>query len=96
MYLTVERIKKIANDLMFDMTSEQYIQVQKDFELILKQMSLLNDIPNIDHIEPMTFPYEQQTDYMADDEVCEVLDVDEVLRNAKKIKENQISVPKVV
>ena len=41
-----EKLKKYAKLLMFDMKEEEYETLQEEFEIILKQMDLIEQIPN--------------------------------------------------
>ena len=54
----LEILKKCANNLMFDMSEEQYQVLLKEFETITKQMELLGDIEGLSEVTPMTFPFE--------------------------------------
>ena len=56
--ITKELLKKYASKLMFDMKDEEYDTLQKEFDVMLKQMELIGKIEGIDEVEPMTFPYE--------------------------------------
>ena len=53
-------------------------------------------IDGVDDLEPLTFPYEIYTDVLREDEPCDVLDVEDVLKNAGSVKDNQIKLPKVI
>ena len=56
--ITKELLKKYASKLMFDMKDEEYETLQKEFDVMLKQMELIGKIEGINEVEPMTFPYE--------------------------------------
>ena len=89
-------LKECANNLMFDMSDEQYDLLLKEFEVITKQMEIFGEIEGVDEVEPMTFPYEVYTTYLREDEAETPLEVEEVLKNAKDVVDNQIKLPKVV
>lgn len=93
-----ELLKNYANKLMFDMKDEEYETLQKEFEVILKQMDLIGQIENISNAVPMFFPFPNEEASLRIDEVDEIntLTVDEVLDNAKYKAKDQIKVPKVV
>ena len=91
-----EKLKSYANKLMFDMKDEEYKTLQEEFEVILKQMDLIENIPNISEIEPMTFPFKNADATLREDEVTDYLTVGEVLENAKHQLDDQVKVPKVV
>ena len=43
-----EKLKKYAKLLMFDMDEEEYSTLQEEFDIILKQMELIANIPDIE------------------------------------------------
>ena len=94
--VTKDVLKKTANNLMFDMTDEEYEQLVEDFEVVLKQIKIFESIDGIDDVEPMTFPYDVTNDYLREDEVTAPENRDNILRNANDVKDGQIRLPKVV
>lgn len=91
-----EKLKDYANKLMFDMDDSEYTTLQEEFDIILKQMDLIGNIPNISDVEPMTFPFKNEDVTLREDEVGDYLTVGEVLENAKHQVNDQVKVPKVV
>lgn len=92
-----EKLKNYAHKLMFDMKEEEYETLQKEFEVILKQMEKIENIPNIKNVKPMTFPFRlDKIRKLREDEVGDYLTVGEVLENAKHQVNDQVKVPKVV
>ncbi len=91
-----EVLKIVAHKMMFDMDEEQYDKLLNDFSLFLKQLDMIAEVPNIDDVEPMCFPFEITTSYLREDEVESPLNQEEVLKNCKDVKDGQIKLPKVV
>lgn len=91
-----EKLKDYANKLMFDMDDSEYTTLQEEFDIILKQMDLIGNIPNISKIEPMTFPFKLEEASLREDEVGDYLVVNEVLENAHHQVNDQVKVPRVV
>lgn len=91
-----EKLQKYAHLLMFDMEDEEYETLQDEFDVILKQMDLISKIPNIEEVEPMTFPFRNQNAKLREDEVKDYLTTGEVLANAKHQVDDQVKIPKVV
>ena len=91
-----EKLKDYANKLMFDMDDEEYTTLQEEFDIILKQMDLIGNIPNISNVESMTFPFKLEEDSLREDEVGDYLTVSEVLENSHHQVNDQVKVPKVV
>ncbi|MGI6378035.1 Asp-tRNA(Asn)/Glu-tRNA(Gln) amidotransferase GatCAB subunit C [bacterium] len=96
MVLTIEELKKITKSLLFTMSEEQYLTLQQEFTLILEQMKLLGAIENLDQVEPLVFPIENENCGLREDEVEKCLSVDEVLKNAKESMMDMVKVQKVV
>ena len=94
--VTKEKLKDYANKLMFDMDDEGYDRTLKEFETIEKHMALIGEIDNISNVEPMTFPYVIYHAHFREDIGKDCLTNEEVLKNSKEVKANQIKVPKVV
>ena len=91
-----EVLKTAASKMMFEMDDNQYDQLIKEMNFFLKQVDLIGDIPHIDDVTPMTFPFEVTNSYLREDEVEESLSQEEALKNASDVKDGQIRLPKVV
>lgn len=89
-------LKEAANKLMFDMSEEQYDTLLEEFEIIIKQMELISDIPGVDDAEPMTFPFDVASSFLREDIPEEPLNREDTLKNAKDVVDGQIRLPKVV
>ena len=92
----IEKLKKYARLLMFDMDEEEYTTLQEEFDTLLKQMDLIGQIEGIEKVEPMTFPFKNTDATLREDEVGDYLTVGEVLANAKHQVSDQVKVPRVV
>lgn len=91
-----ELLKEYANKLMFDMSDKQYETLLHEFSDIQKEMEFIGEIPNIDEVEPMTFPFDVTNDYLREDVIEEPLERDVALKNASDVVDGQIRLPKVV
>ena len=91
-----EKLEMYAEKLLFRMNDEEYKTLQKEFDVILKQMDIISKIEGISEVTPMTFPFEKEGTHFREDEVCDELTVEEVLANAKETSYEQVKVPKVV
>ena len=94
--VSLELLKKCANNLMFDMKEEEYQTLLNEFDLLLDQMSLIGQIEGLDEEEAMTFPFDCHTSFLREDEEETPLSTQEVLLNAKDVAAGQIKLPKVV
>ena len=94
--ITKDKLKDYASKLMFDMNDEEYKTLEKEFEIILKQMDLIGNIKDIKDVEPMTFPFPIEGVTLREDTPTESLDIEDVLKNAKDTENSMVKVPKVV
>lgn len=92
----LDLLKQCANNLMFDMSEEQYKVLLGEFNVLTQQMSVLGKIEGLDEVTPMTFPYEIYTSFLREDIPDESISKEDALRNAKDVVEGQIKLPKVV
>lgn len=93
-----KKIESYAEKLMFKMKENELDTLESEFDTILKQMKLIEDLKGIDNVEPMTFPFITYEANLREDkeDVEGSLSVDEVLANTKHVVNDQVKVPKVV
>lgn len=96
--ITKEKLEELAKKLMFEMKEEEYITLQSEFDVILKQMDLLGNIKDIDKVSPMTFPFDLELSdfYLRDDVVDNEICFDDMKINVKDYEDRKVKVPKVV
>lgn len=90
------KLKELANDLLFDMADEEYSTLLQEFDELIAQMSLLEKIPDVDSVEPMIYPFEVTNNLLREDEPEAPLTREEVLANAPDTFAGQVRLPKVV
>ena len=94
---TKEKIDKYANDLLIGLTDDERDMIQKEFDTIEKNMDLINEIPNIKDVEPLSYPFEMYVDDLrSDDSEGEIIDIEELLSNCDVVEGREVEVPKVV
>lgn len=91
-----EKLKILANKLLFTMDDSEYETLSEEFEIILKQLDLIGEIKDIDKVEPLIYPFEFDNVSMREDEVLEELEIDDILANSGSNLYNQVKLPKVV
>lgn len=87
--------KKLANQLMFDLSEEEISELQEEFEILQKQIQLL-DVIDTEGVEEMVYPFAMETTFLREDEVQDVLSREDALCNAKSVMAGHVHVPKVV
>lgn len=93
--IDIETLKELASKLMFTMSDEEYITLQGEFEVMLKQMDKIDKIEGLSEVEPLTHPF-PVTYVLREDDDIENISREDVLANAKDIYNNMVVVPKVV
>lgn len=93
---TKEMVNDYAEKLLIGLTEEENKQVLDEFEIIDKNIDLINQIPNIDKVEPMTHCLDDFIYELRSDEVEESVPIDELLQNCDNILDREVEVPKVV
>ena len=94
---TKEKINKYAHDLLIGLTDEERNMIQEEFDTIEKNMDLINKIPNIKDVEPLSYPFESYLDDLRrDDEGGDPIEIDELLSNCDVVEGREVEVPKVV
>lgn len=87
--------QKLANQLMFTISDEEAEQLQAEFEILQKQIALLEKI-NTDDVKEMVYPFENETAFLREDVITHTVTRDEALQNAKSVMAGHVHVPKVV
>ena len=94
--VTKETLKVAADRICIDMSDSEYDTLLQEFKTLIKQMELISEIDGVDDVVPMTFPFPCTHSFLREDEPINELSVEEGLKNAPDVHENQIKLPKVV
>ena len=74
---TKEMINNYADKLLIGLTSEEEEMIQSEFDQIEKNMNLINEIPDISKVEPLSFPFEVTlTDLRSDEDASEEIPIE--------------------
>lgn len=90
-----EYFRKLARDIMFDLTDEEVEDLKVEFKALEQQVELLDEIDTT-NVEEMVFPYEIITTFIREDEVAHVISHEDAMKNVKSVKIAHVHVPKVV
>lgn len=93
---TKEMVDSYADKLLIGLTPEENKMVLDEFEVIDKDIDVINTIDNIQNVKPMTYALDDFKCELREDIADKSPSVDELLRNAKKTMGSEIEVPKVV
>lgn len=94
---TKELVDKYAADLLIGLTDEENKMVLEEFDVIDKDIDIINTIDGIKNIKTMTHALDDKTiDNLREDIATESPNIDDLLSNAKQKIGREIEVPKVV
>lgn len=93
--ISKEQVYKLAQQLMLRLSDEEAENIIAEFDTLLKQLDLLNQIDTT-NVDEMIFPFDEPTSFFREDIVDHVLPIEEVLYNAPVEEEGYFVIPKVV
>ena len=93
---TKEMVDDYADKLLIGLTPEENKMVLDEFDIIDEQINIINDIPGIEQVEPMTHALDDFEFELRDDVVEDSVDIKELLQNCKDSTAREVQVPKVV
>lgn len=96
--MTRDKLEELARKLMFEMEEDEYKTLLSEFDVILKQMDLIDKISDIDTVSPMTYPFDLELDdtYLREDNPSNEICFDDMKVNVKDYDSGMVKVPKVV
>lgn len=93
---TKEMVDDYADKLLIGLTEEENKMVLDEFEIIDKNIDLINQIPNIKDVEPMSHCLDDFKYELREDVAEESVPIEELLQNCDDYSEREVQVPKVV
>ena len=93
---TKKMVDDYADKLLIGLTPEENKMVLDEFDIIDHNIDLINEIPGISDVEPMTHCLDDFYCEMREDEIIESVPIDELLRNSDDTEDREIVVPRVV
>lgn len=93
---TSEMVDDYAEKLLIGLTKEENQMVLDEFEIIDRNIDIINQIPNISEVEPMTHCLDDFEYELREDVVEESITIDELLQNCDDTLDREVQVPKVV
>lgn len=93
---TKEMVYSYADKLLIGLSEEENKQVLEEFEEIDRQIDLINNIPNIEKVTPMTHTLDNFEFVLREDVAKESEKIEDLLRNCDEHTDREVEVPKVV
>ena len=95
-HFTKEMVDNYADKLLIGLTEEENKMVLDEFEIIDKNIDLINEIKDLDKIEPMSHCLDDFAYELREDVIEESIPIEDLLKNCDKTKDREVKVPKVV
>lgn len=96
MKFTSDMVNDYADKLLIGLTEEENKMVLEEFEIIDKNINIINEIEGIEEIEPMSHCLDDFVYELREDVVAKSVDIDELLQNCDDYINDEVKVPKVV
>lgn len=93
---TKEMVDDYANKLLIGLNDEENEMVLSEFEMIDANIDLINKIPGIEKVEPMTHCLDDFYYELREDVIEESVSIEDILSNCDDASEDEVQVPKVV
>lgn len=93
--ITKEYLQKLARSLMFEISDEESMELVQEFDLLLQQIQILDQI-DTSGVEEMVYPITSYSSYLREDLATDSLTTQEVLLNASHQDGEYIEVVKVL
>lgn len=90
-----EYFQKLAGGIMLDVNDEEVEDLKQEFAILTSQIQLFDKV-DTEGVEPMIYPFEEETYFLREDVVDHVLSQQDALKNAKSVRAGHVHVPKVV
>ena len=93
---TKEMVDDYADKLLIGLTPEENKQVLEEFDVIDKNCDVVNSIPNISKVQPMTHCLDDFCVELREDVAEESVPIEDLLSNCEDVRDREIEIPKVV
>ena len=89
----LKAIKTASEKVMLELSVSEVEELASDLNRLLEDFI---DIKEADKLTPMVFPFDVTNEYLREDEVKSSYGKEEILKNAKEVKDDKIVLPRVV
>lgn len=96
MKFTKEMVDDYADKLLIGLTDEENQMVLDEFNIIDKNIDIINEIEGIENVIPMTHALDDFVAYMREDIADDSIEIDLLLQNCDEVSGREVEVPKVV
>ena len=93
---TKEMVDDYADKLLIGLTDEENQMVLDEFEIIDSNIDIINEIPDIEKVEPMTHCLDNFEYELREDVPEESIPIDDLLANCDCTAGDEVEVPRMV
>lgn len=93
---TKEMVDDYADKLLIGLTKEENKMVLDEFEVIDATIDMINEIPDIEKVEPMTHALDDFEYVLREDEPEESVPIEDLLANCDDHTDREVQVPRMV
>ena len=93
---TKEMVDDYADKLLIGLTEEENKMVLDEFEIIDATIDMINEIPDIEKVEPMTHALDDFEYVLREDEPEESVPIEDLLANCDDHTDREVQVPRMV
>lgn len=93
---TKEMVDDYADKLLIGLTPEENKLVLDEFDVIDKNCDIINRIPHIEKVEPMTHCLDDFYIELREDVAEESVPIEDLLFNCGEVRGREVEIPKVV
>ena len=93
---TKEMVDDYADKLLIGLTPEENKMVLDEFEIIDRNCDIVNKIPNISELEPMTHCLDDFEFELREDVAVPSPPIEDLLSNCDQVSDREVELPKVV
>lgn len=93
---TYDMVNDYADKLLIGLTEEECNMVLEEFSVIDETINKINDIKNIEKVEPMTHCLDRYITELREDVEEKSIPVEELLQNCDLHTDREVELPKVV
>lgn len=93
---TSEMVDDYAEKLLIGLTEEENKMVLDEFEIIDKNIDIINQIESIEKVEPMSWCLDDFEYELREDVIEDSVPIEDLLKNCDDYVGNEVRVPKVV
>ena len=93
---TSEMVDDYAEKLLIGLTEEENKMVLDEFEIIDKNIDIINQIEGIEKVEPMSWCLDDFEYELREDVIEDSVPIEDLLKNCDDYVGNEVRVPKVV